>query len=131
MEYIDYCSLCKYTYTKDCKYGNKECNQERARIMLEVSKAIKQKKGLKMVDTLKPCPFCGNMPIFKAKSNSSRDTRKGCEFTIFCQGCGIELPKTYSFEIEFDLANPYGIKVVADEREEAVETWNRRTENDH
>lgn len=44
MGYIDYCSLCQYAYTKDCKYGSKECNQERARILLEVSKAIKQKE---------------------------------------------------------------------------------------
>lgn len=47
MGYIDYCSLCKYAYTKDCKYGSKECNQERARIMLEISKAIKQKERAK------------------------------------------------------------------------------------
>lgn len=40
MGYIDYCSLCKYAYTKDCKYGSKECNQERARILLEISNLI-------------------------------------------------------------------------------------------
>lgn len=44
MGYIDFCSLCKYAYTKDCKYGSKECNQEKARIMLEVSEKIKQKE---------------------------------------------------------------------------------------
>ena len=79
---------------------------------------------------LKPCPFCGITPHFKVKSNCLRDTSKGCEFTVFCQGCGIEFPQKYSFEIEFDLANPYGIKIVADEREKAVEAWNRRAEND-
>lgn len=37
MGYIDYCSLCKYSYTSDCKYASKECNQEKARILLEIS----------------------------------------------------------------------------------------------
>lgn len=43
MGHIDYCSLCKYVYTKDCNYGSKECNQEKARIMLEVSRFEKRK----------------------------------------------------------------------------------------
>lgn len=41
MGYIDYCSKCKYYYTSACKYGSKECNQEKARILLE----LKNKKG--------------------------------------------------------------------------------------
>lgn len=47
MGYIDYCSLCIYAYTKDCKHGSKECNQEKARILkriFEVSNKIKQKE---------------------------------------------------------------------------------------
>lgn len=47
MGYIDYCSLCIYAYTKDCKHGSKECNQEKARIIkriFEVSNKIKQKE---------------------------------------------------------------------------------------
>lgn len=47
MGHIDYCSLCKYVYTKDCNYGSKECNQEKARIMLEVSRFEKRDKMLR------------------------------------------------------------------------------------
>lgn len=42
MGYKDYCSLCKYAYTKDCKYGSKKCNQERSRILLEISEKTKK-----------------------------------------------------------------------------------------
>lgn len=38
MGYLNYCNLCKFAYTSECKYGTKQCNQERARIMLEISK---------------------------------------------------------------------------------------------
>lgn len=40
MGYIDYCSLCKYSYTSACKYGSKECNQERAKIQLDIHNQI-------------------------------------------------------------------------------------------
>lgn len=76
---------------------------------------------------LKPCPFCGTIPHFKLKSNCLTDTSKGVDFTVYCQGCGIEFPQKFSFKIEFDLENPTGIKYVADEREKAAEAWNRRT----
>ena len=48
MGYIDYCSQCQYAYTKDCKYGSKECNQERARILLEVSEKIKKSNKIEL-----------------------------------------------------------------------------------
>ena len=38
MGYIDYCSECKYLYTDKCKYGSKECNEEKIRILLEKTK---------------------------------------------------------------------------------------------
>lgn len=43
MGYIDYCSQCQYAYTKDCNYGSKECNQEKARILLENSARLVDK----------------------------------------------------------------------------------------
>ena len=51
MGYIDYCSSCYYAYTTDCKHDSKECNQEQARIMLEVSEKIKQKERANDVPT--------------------------------------------------------------------------------
>lgn len=56
MGYIDYCSLCKYVYTKDCNYGSKECNQEKARIMLEVSRF--EKMGAKDVQPINQWISC-------------------------------------------------------------------------
>ena len=44
MGYIDFCSKCQYAYTKDCKYGSKECNKERARIILELIEKNKEKQ---------------------------------------------------------------------------------------
>lgn len=52
MGYIDYCSLCKYSYTSYCKYASKECNQEKARILLEISNTRTTKGGLKMFDDI-------------------------------------------------------------------------------
>lgn len=45
MGYIDFCSSCKYSYTSDCKYGSKECNQERARIMLETTEEVNKEEN--------------------------------------------------------------------------------------
>ncbi len=75
---------------------------------------------------LKPCPFCGSVPHLKQKSNCYTDTSKAAEFSIYCQGCGIELPKKFTFKIEFDLESTSGIRVIEDERPKAVEAWNRR-----
>lgn len=78
---------------------------------------------------LKPCPFCGAVPHYKHKSNCLTDTSKGAEFTIYCQGCGIEFPKKFIYKIEFDLESTSGIKILEDERPKAIEAWNRRAEN--
>ena len=82
-----------------------------------------------MSEKLKPCTFCGVIPHFKSKFNCLTDTSKGVDFTVYCQGCGIEFSQKFSFKFEFDLENPTGIKYVVDERKKAIEAWNRRADN--
>jgi triosephosphate isomerase len=78
---------------------------------------------------LKPCPFCGVVPHFKHLSNIMRDTSKSVEFAVYCQGCGIQFPGKFTFEIAFELESESGIKVICDERDKAAEAWNRRADN--
>lgn len=76
---------------------------------------------------LKPCPFCGETPIFKAKSNICISTStKAVEFNVYCQRCGFDFPGKYRMEIYFDLSSDKGVKIVCDERQEAADEWNRR-----
>ena len=76
---------------------------------------------------LKPCPFCGIKPHYKVKENCINSTSKAVAFVVYCQGCGLEFPQKFDFEIEFDLESSSGIRVIKDERPKAVEAWNRRT----
>lgn len=76
---------------------------------------------------LKPCPFCGTIPHFKTKENIVNSTSKAVAYVVYCQGCGLEFPQQFRFEIDFDLEKPSGIRVVVDDRPKAIEAWNRRT----
>lgn len=79
---------------------------------------------------LKPCPFCGTIPTFKVKENICDSQRKAVSYTVYCQGCGLEFPQKFGFEIEFDLESTGGIRVVKDERPKALEAWNKRKNNE-
>ncbi|MBO5384521.1 MAG: Lar family restriction alleviation protein [Ruminococcus sp.] len=80
-----------------------------------------------MLETkLLPCPFCGVIPHFKVKENICNSQRKAVSYAVYCQGCGLEFPQKFGFEIEFDLESTGGIRVVKDERSKAIEAWNRR-----
>lgn len=75
---------------------------------------------------LKPCPFCGGKAVFQIKSNGSSHYDVHFEFTIKCQKCGCELPKTYSFA--FTLGDCGQIIPQNDQRKKALELWNRRSQ---
>lgn len=77
---------------------------------------------------LKTCPFCGGNASFRCNSNSSSHYCVGFNFTIECDDCEIKLPGT--FKVEFSLNDEGDINPLRDERQKAIEVWNRRVNNE-
>lgn len=77
---------------------------------------------------LKPCPFCGGKANFFVKVNSTTGTHRGWKFGVYCTMCDSSLPRNdYVLDVDFD---PNGeITIVRDERNDAIEAWNRRANN--
>ena len=78
---------------------------------------------------LKPCPFCGGGAKFFSKVSTVRGTTRGWEFGVFCSKCDVTTPKT-NYLLEVQLGDLGDIKEIIDERPLAVETWNRRADNE-
>lgn len=76
---------------------------------------------------LKPCPFCGGDAEFETKSNLSSHSEVGFDFAVKCSDCGIELPGTY--RITFILGMSGQLRTIVDEREKAMDEWNRRADD--
>ena len=49
---------------------------------------------------LKPCPFCGNKPVFYAKANCSTSKMKAIEFVVRCEACEYQYGKIHKIEKE-------------------------------
>ena len=75
---------------------------------------------------LKPCPFCGGEAEFETKGDISNYTEVGFDFTIKCGECGIEIPGRH--KVTFILGKRGKIITIIDEREMAMNDWNRRHE---
>lgn len=75
---------------------------------------------------LKPCPFCGGRAIISTLNNNSTYNCVGFVFRIECEKCGIQNMRR--FNVEFSLRDDGEINIFNDEREAAVEMWNRRAE---
>ena len=75
---------------------------------------------------LKPCPFCGGKAVFVTKSIGHGGGCAIFDFEISCESCSAKAPKAYGcIEFYFD---QYGeVKVHKDEKQKAIEAWNRRT----
>ena len=72
--------------------------------------------------TLKSCPFCGGKAEFD--TISARYKTHSFDFVIHCVKCGAMSPKTYQLVIKL---NSKGlIEFPTDERQAAVNDWNRR-----
>lgn len=54
---------------------------------------------------LKPCPFCGNKPVFNEDK-----FKYGVVYSVYCEECCAEIARF--------------------EEAEAIEAWNRRVQND-
>lgn len=78
-------------------------------------------------EKLKPCPFCGGEAMFNVNSNKSTHYSVGFSFGIKCSNCKLILPQT--FKAEFCMTEQGEINTIADERKEAIETWNGRADN--
>lgn len=74
---------------------------------------------------LKPCPFCGRRARFSYIVNQTSEIDVALIFKIKCMKCGVELPQNYKCEVYMDQDG--GIRTGKDERQKAVEDWNRRT----
>jgi Lar family restriction alleviation protein len=81
-------------------------------------------------ETLKSCPFCGGQARFVCKCNISHGDFRGWEFSISCIKCNATIPKTnYRLMVKLD-ENGNIVLVGEDERNKAIDAWNRRTHND-
>lgn len=78
---------------------------------------------------LKPCPFCGGKAKFLVKTFSERGTTRGWLFGISCAECGVETPRS-KYKIELSFESNGEVKTPIDEREMAIEAWNRRVNHD-
>lgn len=76
---------------------------------------------------IKRCPFCGGKAEFLTKSNTSSHTDVGFEFVIRCAECKIESSRTC--RVHFHLNNDGEIKPTTDQRNKAIDFWNKRAEN--
>ena len=74
---------------------------------------------------LLPCPFCGGEAEFVTDTSGYQNDNRIIGFHIRCKDCKIEYPKRY--EIRFHLGGHGGIVTDVDERDIALEEWNRRT----
>lgn len=74
---------------------------------------------------LKPCPFCGGEAKFLIKLHSERGITRGWEFGIYCTKCDVTTPKT-CYKLEVQLNGAGQIDITEDERQQAIEAWNRR-----
>lgn len=81
------------------------------------------------MEKLKPCPFCGGEAKFFVKSKSVMGEVRGWQFGIFCSRCDVTTPRR-DYKIELSFEGSGEIKTIIDERENAIEAWNRRGYND-
>lgn len=80
---------------------------------------------------LKRCPFCGGEASLLTKSSIARNPIRGWEFGIVCERCAVSTPKT-DYRLEVQLGHKGQITTLTDEREMAIEAWNRRvSENEN
>lgn len=73
---------------------------------------------------LKPCPFCGGRADLEIKRILSERGEVGFDFAIRCGKCEIEIPKIY--RVTFTLGMRGEINAIIDERQKAMDDWNRR-----
>ena len=74
---------------------------------------------------LKPCPFCGGKAEFVTKTNNMQGLERGFSFRIECSKCGVHISRK-PYELKLKLGNQGQMETVIDERQLAIDEWNRR-----
>lgn len=76
---------------------------------------------------LKLCPFCGLPAEFYRSSYGTDSDRKAVlfQFYVGCAHCNVFPPESDG-KVVFDIGKDGNLRLLIDEREKAVEAWNRR-----
>lgn len=77
-------------------------------------------------ERLMPCPFCGGKANMITITNGSTHHDASFTFGIECSECGTSLPWVHELRATLEDGE---LKITKDEREKAVEEWNRRITN--
>ena len=77
-------------------------------------------------EKLMPCPFCGGKANMITTTNGSTHHDVSFTFGVECSECGTSLPWVH--ELRATLVDGE-LKITKDERDKAVEEWNRRIPN--
>ena len=77
-------------------------------------------------ERLMPCPFCGGKANMITAGNTSTHYDAGFTFGVECSECGTSLPWIRELRITLEDGE---LKITKDERDRAVEEWNRRIPN--
>lgn len=78
---------------------------------------------------LKPCPFCGKEAEFFIIDIKTYNREKAAEwgFTIRCTNCGVKNPHLYILSVT--LNKNAELQHIIDERQNAIDDWNRRAKD--
>ena len=76
---------------------------------------------------LKPCPFCGGKAVFFVKDHATSEMKSYWCIGVYCTKCNLTSPKLYSLTLA--LGTNAEIQTIEDERQHAVDDWNRRADN--
>lgn len=87
---------------------------------------IRENKEMKYSEKLKPCPFCGKKAEFRTNTTGTNGENFMYRFYIRCSNCGMNSSHIYGVEITFRNGD---FVIIEDERDKAVEEWNRRAED--
>lgn len=77
---------------------------------------------------LKPCPFCGGKAWFSQTSYGTTDRDSVMfHFSIRCRKCNASAPGSNGY-IALDFSTTGKLRIWHDDRNKAIEEWNRRAE---
>ena len=94
--------------------------------MEECPDYVKEENQMKYSEKLKPCPFCGKKAEFRTNTAGTNGENFKYRFNIRCRNCGMNSSHIYDVEITFRNGD---FVIIEDERDKAVEEWNRRAED--